>query len=715
MLNQVYCGLIVMVSLTTASFPPMTFTGLKMPPEPPQPKANASKPTKGDILVVDGYFVHFIAPDSLPQTLPKDIIFVLDVSGSMSGKKIEQLKVAMKTILSDLKSKDRFNIITFSSGTFKWMEGLVDADETNVAAAQRHVEAMTANGMTNINAALLKALAELKFRQDKNRVGMVFFLTDGNPTQGETDAEKIARNVLNANEGTAAIFSLAFGDGADYVSLKTLSAQNLGFARKIYEAADADLQVSSLYDEISAVSIKDMSIKYQNSSVDEFTLTETEFPIVFNGSEIMVCGFLTKDFRTLKYEISGLESLGEVDISAEVDSVDVMIVNQEEQTDKLFTGPRDFAGMVERMWAYQTIRQLLRQKQKDAGDIGKVKKLDKKILELSLKYKFVTPLTSMVVTKPDKGETEIREADLDDRTYEDYKPMRSSNFQSRQGLLKHNPMPSMRKVGASSAYYGPMFDPVPGFASQNSMRGKVRHNKKKMTTTTTTTTTSSPIKLPKSSTTTKPKVQGTIQYSTLKLVTVTKHPDASPYICMVPKHWSYGNIVLFAGQNKIQVLLKLCPKRQCKKQPSLRSLKFSSGRTATEVQLNGDRQWRYRSSAAFHVSVMSNNKLEVSSPDLNATIEWTQQGQVAEYKVGLTLKQSKKDSGLFGALLPQSAQHLKSLRRRMSKRVCKDVNSAFSVLINRRKAKMYSPKNQRKTRRNRNSRLGKKRSTSNRQ
>lgn len=68
----------------------------------------------GQVLVMNGYFVHFFAPTNLPP-LRKHVIFVLDISGSMWGRKMEQLKEAMTKILADLNSDDYLNIITFSS------------------------------------------------------------------------------------------------------------------------------------------------------------------------------------------------------------------------------------------------------------------------------------------------------------------------------------------------------------------------------------------------------------------------------------------------------------------------------------------------------------------------------------------------------------------------------------------------------------------------
>ena len=112
------------------------------------------------------------------------------------------------------------------------------------------------SGNTNINEALLEALSVVAdaVALRKEAQPLVFFLTDGHPTVGETDSGAILENVKRANgECEAAIFSLAFGRLADFQMLKLLSLQNNAFARKIYVAADASLQLEGFYKEVSSV------------------------------------------------------------------------------------------------------------------------------------------------------------------------------------------------------------------------------------------------------------------------------------------------------------------------------------------------------------------------------------------------------------------------------------------------------------------------------
>jgi hypothetical protein len=83
------------------------------------------------------------------------------------------------------------------------------------------------------------------------------------------------------------IFSLSFGDGADRDFLQKISLKNLGFARHIYEAADASLQLQEFYRQISSPLLKDVDFKYVSNVTK---LTKTRFPIFFHGSELVVAG-----------------------------------------------------------------------------------------------------------------------------------------------------------------------------------------------------------------------------------------------------------------------------------------------------------------------------------------------------------------------------------------------------------------------------------------
>merc|ERR1712213_124577 len=155
-----------------------------------------------EVQVIDGYFVHYFVPENL-ETLPKHAIFILDVSGSMYGEKLQQLKDAMFTVLDDMKPEDFFNIITFSTSVNNWspsgIEGVqpaIPATKENKKKAISHILDLEAEGGTNIDSAMLTGLELAKevLKSESLPQGvasMLVFLSDGEATEGESSGKAI--------------------------------------------------------------------------------------------------------------------------------------------------------------------------------------------------------------------------------------------------------------------------------------------------------------------------------------------------------------------------------------------------------------------------------------------------------------------------------------------------------------------------------------------
>ncbi|XP_062314788.1 inter-alpha-trypsin inhibitor heavy chain H5 [Osmerus eperlanus] len=362
----------------------------------------------GDIQVYDGYFVHYFAPRGLP-VVPKDVIFVIDVSGSMIGTKIKQTKQAMTTILGDLREGDHFNIITFSDKVHTWKKGrTVRATPQNIRDAKDFIKRIIAEGWTNINAALLSA-AQLvnpspsssspvrsSSSSASHRVPLIIFLTDGEATIGVTSGEAILTNAKSAL-GAASLFGIAFGDDADFPLLRRLAMDNRGVARMVYEDADAALQLKGFYDEVASPLLSDIQLSYLDDQA--FDVTQSLFPNYFQGSELVVTGKVKPGVRDLKVFLTAVDSKQKV--KAEND------VLKTGGNGTAFMGcPRGTEGIssfVRRLWAYFTIKELLLAKL-TSTDPATQRLLADKATNLSLKYNFVTPVTSLVVVKPDADE-----------------------------------------------------------------------------------------------------------------------------------------------------------------------------------------------------------------------------------------------------------------------------------------------------------------------
>ncbi|KAF2899202.1 hypothetical protein ILUMI_06974, partial [Ignelater luminosus] len=369
-------------------------------------------PNGGEVLIQDGYFVHFFAPTELAP-LPKHVVFVLDTSSSMYGQKIEQLKEAMHKILEQLHNNDLFSLVEFNTNVKVWdlndaassvwyptgnenynyrnegdevsFEGfefprtsLVNPD--NIKKAKDTVSQLVATGGTDIHTALrvglhLVELAKNQKIDEVNRQPIIVFLTDGEPTVRLRSTVEISNKISEYNVGSrrSPIFALSFGTGADRDFLQKLALRNSGFSKHIYDAADAALQLEDFYRQISSPLLANVTFKYEPMVT---SLTKTEFPIHFGGSEIVISGWCGTNLIKPPV-IDGWGVRGRLFLKPAV--IERSVSN------------------VERLWAYMQIKQLLEKKETADKDKEEIKK---KALELALKYSFVTPVSSLVVVKP---------------------------------------------------------------------------------------------------------------------------------------------------------------------------------------------------------------------------------------------------------------------------------------------------------------------------
>ncbi|CAK7294285.1 Inter-alpha-trypsin inhibitor heavy chain H4 [Vulpes lagopus] len=348
----------------------------------------------GSIQIENGYFVHYFAPEGLP-TIPKNVIFVIDKSGSMSGRKIQQTREALIKILDDLKPNDQFNLISFSGDVTYWKPLLVPASPENVDQAKRYAANIEAQGGTNINDAMLTAVRLLQSANQKEllsdgSVSLIILLTDGDPTVGETSPARIQKNVQKAIDGQYSLFCLGFGFDVSYVFLEKLALDNGGLARRIYEDSDSALQLQDFYQEVANPLLTAVTFEYPDNAVDK--VSQDNFRLLFKGSEIVVVGKL----RDQSPDVLSAKVRGQLHMQNITFQTESSVAEQEKE----FQSPKYiFHSFMERLWAYLTIQQLLEQII-SASDAEK-QALETRALNLSLSYSFVTPLTSMVVTKPE--------------------------------------------------------------------------------------------------------------------------------------------------------------------------------------------------------------------------------------------------------------------------------------------------------------------------
>uniref|UniRef100_A0A8D2H5G1 Inter-alpha-trypsin inhibitor heavy chain H3 n=1 Tax=Urocitellus parryii TaxID=9999 RepID=A0A8D2H5G1_UROPR len=294
---------------------------------------DVNRESPANVQVVNGYFVHFFAPQGLP-VVPKNVVFVIDVSGSMAGRKIQQTRDALLKILDDVKETDHLNFILFSGGVTTWKDQLVQATPENLQEARTFVKNIRDDGMTNLNDGLLRGIHMLNKAREENLVperstSIVIMLTDGDANAGESNPERIQENVRNAIKGKFPLYNLGFGNNLNFNFLETMGLENHGFARRIYEDSDADLQLQGFYDEVANPLLTDVEMEYpQNAILD---LTQNSYQHFYDGSEIVVAGRLAdENINSFKADVKGQGAFNDLTFTEEVTTEKITLWNGDE-------------------------------------------------------------------------------------------------------------------------------------------------------------------------------------------------------------------------------------------------------------------------------------------------------------------------------------------------------------------------------------------------
>ncbi|NWI51765.1 ITIH3 inhibitor, partial [Calyptomena viridis] len=365
---------------------------------------DVKRTTPDNLQIVNGYFVHFFAPTNLPK-LPKNIIFVMDTSGSMSGRAIKQTKAALLKILDDIKEDDYFNFVLFDSEVSTWKETLIKATPENLDEARKFVQQIDAGGLTSLHGGLMRGIDILNAAHEGNLVprrsaSIIIMLTDGQPNVGVSNTQAIETDVKNAIGGKYPLYNLGFGPGVDYGFLEKMALENKGLARRIYPDSDAALQLQGFYDEVSNPMLTDVELNYPANEISDLTINN--FKHFYDGSEIVVAGrFVDSNQNHLTVDVRGEGADDALSYTTQQDADQTAQAFQEQEY--------IFGEYIERLWAYLTIEQLLEKRIAATGE--EKENLTAEALALSLKYKFVTPLTSMVVTKPEENDNKDGIAD----------------------------------------------------------------------------------------------------------------------------------------------------------------------------------------------------------------------------------------------------------------------------------------------------------------
>lgn len=330
----------------------------------------------------DGFFLLLVTPPLAVEsdaTVPKDVILVLDTSGSMAGEKMAQAQAAAQYVLDHLGPADRFNIVAFSSATRLFAERPVPADMR--MAGKQFVASLAAAGSTDINRALLEALAGA----DPGRPAVLLFLTDGLPTAGVTEPDRIVAGVRAHAPRSARLFVFGVGYDVDVTLLDELSGSLRGTSTYVQPGQQIDEAVSGLYARISAPMLVDVQLSFQGVQVAD--LYPYPLPDLIAGSQLVVVGrYRSGGPGTLS--LSGITFSG-----AGAETVQTYTYNDLRFVER---GGNEF---IPRLWAQRKIGYLMTQIRLKPGGKGQQELVDE-VIALATRYGIVTPYTSFLVEEP---------------------------------------------------------------------------------------------------------------------------------------------------------------------------------------------------------------------------------------------------------------------------------------------------------------------------
>ncbi len=327
----------------------------------------------------DGYFLLSASPSiEIDKTNigNKDITFILDVSGSMSGEKLEQAKKALLYCINNLNTGDHFNIIRFSTEAYSLFNALEKADKQNINEAKKFINDLQAIGGTNIEEAFNIAFKSYK---ESDRPHFVVFLTDGKPTIGEIDDNKLVKKILSTNKTNSRIFTFGIGDEINTHLLDKLVEETKAWRTYVSNDEDIEIKVSNFYDKIQSPVLSDLKLDFEN--IEVYQTYPKDLPDLFKGSNLVVFG---------RYKGKG--------------DVKIVLSGKLNGKQKVFSLQDKFASIndeynfVPPLWASRRIGYLL-----DLIRLnGESKELIEEITSLAREHGIITPYTSYLIME-DEG------------------------------------------------------------------------------------------------------------------------------------------------------------------------------------------------------------------------------------------------------------------------------------------------------------------------
>lgn len=329
----------------------------------------------------DGYFLLLAAP-SAPQKedtkpAPKDVVFVLDTSGSMSGEKISQAKKALSFCVDNLNDEDRFEIVRFSTDVDTLFDKLVSANDANRKKATKFIKDLKATGGTAIAEALKTAL---KARPDnEDRPFVVIFLTDGLPTVGPRSDDEILAIIRKAG-GNTRIFSFGLGNDVNTQLLDQIAETTRAFSQYVLPEEDIEVKLSNFFTRIKEPAITNLKLDF-DGDVKVSKLYPSDLPDIFKGDQLVLAGRYTGSGEVTA-KLTGKVAGSEQSFSYQVK----------------FDAKNTASEYIPRLWATRRIGYLL----DEIRIHGENAELRDEATALARQFGIVTPYTAYLILEDEK-------------------------------------------------------------------------------------------------------------------------------------------------------------------------------------------------------------------------------------------------------------------------------------------------------------------------
>lgn len=322
----------------------------------------------------DGFAMITLSPPTRrAASIPRDITFVIDVSGSMGGAKLEQAKAAGRQLLGTLGFGDRFRLVSFSTDVENFHDGWSPVTDESLRGARRWLDDLRAVGSTNIEGALNAAFEGVPQR---GRMGLILFLTDGAATVGERNPARLAE-LAASRHGTQRIFTFGVGADVQAAMLERIALEGRGTAQFVQPNEDVEHAVSVVAQRLTAPVATNVRVR-----ADGVTLRQIQPDApqdVFVGQDLVLFA---------RYHGSGA-----VTLTFAGDSPDGPVQWTERVT--LPERSRDNA-FVAKLWAVQRVGWLSAERRR----AGANPELDNELRALGTKYGIPTELSSYLVLEP---------------------------------------------------------------------------------------------------------------------------------------------------------------------------------------------------------------------------------------------------------------------------------------------------------------------------